>query len=98
MQVIVAVSLPKMCREDMNTNNGRRSEKRTCCGFWRAFIPSENQTITSWTGFKILVRNKHVVAKDSVGYLPTINAPATDTSTVYQVMTKSLLIKETLLL
>ena len=57
---------------------------------------SENQTIPSWTGFNILVRNKHVAAKDSVGYLPTLNAPATDMSTVYQVLTKSLQIKETL--
>ena len=30
------------------------------------FHSSENQTIPSWTGFNILVRNKHVVAKDSV--------------------------------
>ena len=37
-----------------------------------------------------------MVAKDSLGYLPTINAPATDMSTVYQVLTKSLQIKETL--
>ena len=37
----------------------------------------EDQTIPSWTGFNILVRNEHVVAKDSVGYLPTINVPAT---------------------
>ena len=57
---------------------------------------SKNKTIPSWTGFNILVRNKHVVAKDSVGYLPTLNAPATDMSTVYQVLTKSLQIKEIL--
>ena len=37
-----------------------------------------------------------MVAKDSVGYLLTLNAPATDMSTVYQVLTKSLQIKETL--
>ena len=37
-----------------------------------------------------------MVAKDRVGYLPTLNAPATDMSTVYQVLTKSLQIKETL--
>ena len=55
-----------------------------------------NQTIPSWTGFNILMRNKHVVAKDSVGYLPTLNAPATDMSTVHQVLTKSLQIKDTL--
>ena len=59
---------------------------------------SENQTIPSWTGFNILVRNKHVVAKDSLGYLPTLNAPATDMSTVYQVLKKSRQIKETGLL
>ena len=57
---------------------------------------SENQTIPSWTGFNILVRNKHVVTKDSVGYLPTLNAPATDMFTVYQVLTKSLQSKATL--
>ena len=52
----------------------------------------KNQTIPSWTGFNIL-RNKHVVAKDSVGYLPTLNTPVTDMSTVYQVLTKSVQIK-----
>ena len=57
---------------------------------------SENQIIPSWTGFNILARNKLVVANDSVGYFPTLNAPATDMSTVYQVLTKSLQIKETL--
>lgn len=29
---------------------------------------SENQTIPSWTGLNILLRNEHVVAKDRVGY------------------------------
>lgn len=57
---------------------------------------SENQTIPSWTEFNILVRNEHMVAKDNIGYLPTINAAATDMSTVYQVLMKSLQIKETL--
>ena len=37
-----------------------------------------------------------MVAKDSVGYLPTLNAPATYVSTVHQVLTKSLQIKDTL--
>ena len=37
-----------------------------------------------------------MVLKDSVGYLPTLNAPATDVSTVYQVLTKSLQIKDSL--
>ena len=60
------------------------------------FHSSENQTIPSWTGFNILVKNKHVVAKGSVSYLPTLKAPATDMSAAYRVLTKSLQIKETL--
>ena len=57
---------------------------------------SEKQSVPSWTGFNILVRNDHEVVKDNVGYLPTINAPATNMSTVYEVLTKSLQVKDTL--
>ena len=38
---------------------------------------AENQTISGWTGFNIRVRNEVEVSKDNVGYLPTIDAPAT---------------------
>ena len=47
---------------------------------------SEKQSVPSWTAFYILVCNDHEVAKDNVGYLPTINAPVTNMSTVYQVL------------
>ena len=57
---------------------------------------SEKQSVPSWTGFNILVRNDHKVVKDNVGYLPIINAPATNMFTVYEVLTKSLQIKDTL--
>ena len=57
---------------------------------------SEKQSVPSWTGFNILVGNDHEVAKDNVGYLSTINAPATNMSTVYQILIKSPQIKETL--
>ena len=57
---------------------------------------NEKQSVPRWTGFNILVRNDHEVVKDNVGYLPTINAPVTNMSTVYEVLTKSLQIKDTL--
>ena len=57
---------------------------------------SQKQSVPGWTGFNILVRNNHEVAKDNVGYLPTINAPVTNMSAAYQVLIKSLHIKETL--
>ena len=40
--------------------------------------------------------NKVEVRQDSVGYLPTINAPATNMSTVHEVLVRSLKIKDTL--
>ena len=43
------------------------------------------QVIPSWTGFQILIRDKVVVLKSSLGYLDVIDAPATDISTVYHV-------------
>ena len=55
----------------------------------------EKQSVPGWTRFNILVRNEHEVAKDNVGYPPTINTPATNMSTVYQVLMRSMQIKET---
>lgn len=57
---------------------------------------SEKQSVLSWTASHILVRNKYVVAGDNVYYLPIINAPATNMSTVSQVLMRSIQIKETL--
>jgi len=36
-----------------------------------------NQNASSWNGFNIKTRNNVLVKPDKVGYLPTINAPAT---------------------
>ena len=45
----------------------------------------ERQKVSGWTGFNISVRNEVEVRQDSMGYLPTINAPATNMSTVHEV-------------
>ena len=54
------------------------------------------QKVSGWTGFKISVRNELEVRQDSVGYLPTINTPATNMSTVHEVLMHSVKIKDTL--
>lgn len=56
----------------------------------------ERQRVSSWTGFNISVRNKVQVSKDNIGYLPTINSPATDIATVHEVLLQSLKIKNSL--
>ena len=50
---------------------------------------TNKQMVLSWTGFNIVTRNTHVVAQDNIGYLPTINAPATELSTVSEILKKS---------
>ena len=52
--------------------------------------------IPSWTGFNIVVNTNLVVLKSSIRYLDCIDSPATDISTIYQVMTKALSIIESL--
>ena len=42
-----------------------------------------NQKVSSWTGFTIVTRNLHEVSSDTIDNLSTINAPATQVSTVY---------------
>ena len=54
------------------------------------------QKVSGWTDFNISVRNKVEVHQHSVGYLPTINAPATNMSTVHEVLVRSVEIKDML--
>lgn len=47
------------------------------------------QKIPSRTGFNIAGRNNEVIMKDVVSYLPTINAPATQLTTVSEILQQS---------
>ena len=55
-----------------------------------------SQTTSSWTGFNIQTRNDVTVVQDTVSYLPTINAPATDMSTVNKVLEQTIQIMDSL--
>ena len=57
---------------------------------------SDCQTIPSWTGFNIKTRDQELISEDVVGYLPTINAPATELTTVYEILKQSDLIRKEL--
>lgn len=57
---------------------------------------TSEQSVSSWTGFNIMTRDNVAVQKDIVGYLPTINAPATQLSTVYEILNQVLKIKNAL--
>lgn len=55
-----------------------------------------DQKISSWTGFNITTQDNMVVPADTLGYFPTINAPATAMSTVQEIPNESVSIKESL--
>eukprot|EP00058_Branchiostoma_floridae_P000977 XP_002586465.1 hypothetical protein BRAFLDRAFT_106667 [Branchiostoma floridae] len=59
-------------------------------------LKQKEQSISSWTGFNIKSRSDVPVIPDNVCYLPTINAPATQMSTVYEILRQSLVIKDQL--
>ena len=50
----------------------------------------EKQKASGWTGLNISVRSEVQVSQDIIGYLQTIDTPATDVSTVYEVLVQSL--------
>ena len=49
----------------------------------------DHQRVPSWTGFNIAPRSEEPVFKDVVAYLPTINAPATELTTVNEILQQS---------
>ena len=54
------------------------------------------QVTPSWTGFYVEVHSNSLILKTSVGYLDSINKPATETSTIYEVMNRALSIVDSL--
>ena len=67
--------------------------KRTCCGFLCTFM---NRIVSGWTGLNIMVRIEVKVSKVNICYLPTIDALATNMSSVFEVLNQSLKIKNRL--
>ena len=47
---------------------------------------AENQIVLSWTWFNNQARNKTQVTQDRLGYLPSINAAATDMLMIYEIL------------
>ena len=57
---------------------------------------TDKQTLPSWTGFNIKTRDEVPISEDVVGYLPTINAPATELTTVFDILKRSEHIRQNL--
>ena len=88
------VGPPQSKSADVQTTDVTQSAKEKNLVWLMACISEQDdQVISGWTGFNILTRNKVIVTQDN---LPTINAPATQMSTVHEVLNQSLTIMHSL--
>lgn len=71
---------------DMNSVNANQSRLKNLSWVLKRFFHSK---VPSWTGFNIKLYLGKDVQKDTLGYLPTINAPATCMSAVHEVLQQS---------
>ena len=56
----------------------------------------EKQEAKGWTRFNISVRSKVQISQVVIGYLPTIDAPATNMATVHEALVQSLVFDQAL--
>ena len=59
-------------------------------------LTSQPQIVPSWIGYNITVRNNEAPIKANICYLENINLPATEMSTIYEILDSCLRIKEKL--
>ena len=85
-------SYVEITSSEIETNAWKKNRLRILVSLHAA----EKQTVCGWTGFNILVRSETDVSQDNIGYLPTIDAPATNMSTVFEVLRQSVQIKGSL--
>jgi len=67
----------------------RNAEQKNMLWLLARQVNSEVQKVPSWTGFNIKTRDQVQVTPDVIEYLPTINAPATELTTVFEILNQS---------
>ena len=82
--------------ENKNADRLKTNQRRKYLGWVALRKVNIDNLIPSWTGFNILVSKNVVVLKSSIGYMDSIDSPATDMTTIFQVMVRALKIQEAL--
>jgi len=67
----------------------RNAEQKNMLWILARQVNSDVQKVPSWTGLNIQTRDQVQVTPDVVEYLPTINAPATELTTVFEILNQS---------
>ena len=67
----------------------RNAEQKNMLWILARQVNLDVQKVPCWTGFNIQTRDQVQVTADFVEYLPTINAPATELTTVFEILNQS---------
>ena len=67
----------------------RNAEQKNMLWILARQVNSDDQKVPSWTEFNIQTRDQVQVTPDVVEYLPTINASATQLTTVFEIFNQS---------
>jgi len=78
--------LPQSKSAEVETTDATQSARAKNLVWIMARMSAQDQAVCGWTGFNILTRVGMPVIQDNVGYLPSINAPGTQMSTVHEVL------------
>lgn len=87
---------PQLLTTDMSIVTEYTATNKNLIWILARMTDAEKQRIPSWTGFNINTRDSLTVSKDVVGYMPTINAPATELTTVAEILNQSELVRKAL--
>ena len=80
--------LPNM-NVNLDLTTQEMSSNKNLIWFLCRYFNKEKQNISSWTGINIKTRRENLVLRDTVGYLPTIDSPATAMNTIFEVLMKA---------
>ena len=87
---------PQLLTTDTNIVTESTAANKNLIWILARMTDAEKQRIPSWTGFNINTRDSLTASKDVVGYMPTINAPATELTTVAEILNQSELVRTAL--
>ena len=83
---------PLVTKEDHVSNTDdvvKQASNKNMLSILSRNVDTSDQQIPSWTGFNIKTRDQVSVSQDVIHYLPTINASASDLTTVFEILNQS---------
>ena len=81
--------LDRMKSSSTKTSSREMAKKFDLAYVLLKMVPSDETVLPGWTGFNTILCQDHIPHVSHIGYLPVINAPATEYSTINTILRRS---------